>query len=205
MAATQSSETSVEAAPAAASSEIHKGFRVSIGTSNPDFRMDYEMTTDLPGYEKLSDDNVTNVAGTNISIGYQKIAPKAWGYSALVNRTNVSNSGGTIQYVGLEGNATYGITEKAYTTFGLNLGKFSNDNEPESDSENEYIKMEDFNTAVGVQAAIGYQIMKNLSAELKYITKTSTYEDSITTSSYKADRRLEITLSGIELGITGTF
>ena len=169
---------------------IHKGFKVSVAQSNKAFHFTAESKDDDLGTRYYSETESGDTLG--LSLGYQRIKGHGWGFSVLLSGFNsVLDNDVEIRETILEGNATYGITEKLYTYFGGSLSKMTSNSPSANDVLDEY------GVGIGTQVALGYQFVKNFGAEVKYALTTRSYEDD--------DLEASITTSALQLGINGTF
>jgi hypothetical protein len=174
-------------------SAIHDGFRVGLITANKS--MKYEISNSK---DSSSNSKVGSTAGFNI--GYQKIKIKGWSWSSIFSMTSTVREKISYQNTMLEANTTFGLNKNLYTYIGLNLSKYSTDEKTVNDL------MNDLGVGFGLQAAIGYQLLTNLSAELKYQSTihTAKYEATYP-SGQTEDITVDLTSSALYMGLTGTF
>jgi hypothetical protein len=174
-------------------SAIHDGFRIGLITANKS--MKYEISN-----SKDSSANSKEGSTVGFNIGYQRIKIQGWSWSSIVSMTSTDRENIPYQNMMLEANTTYGLNKNLYTYIGLNFSKYSSDEKTVNDL------MEDLGVGFGLQAAIGYQLLKSLSGELKYqsTVHTANYEATYPNGQIE-DITVDFTSSAFYIGVTGTF
>ncbi len=190
-AATQTTATDVKETKAA-DNAIHKGIKASLISGNSDFKI--KVKASYAG-GSISDSTTEKTDSTTIGIAYQALYVQKIGFTAGIAQTNHSANGTTLRNTMLEGNATYGINDNVYVLGGLNASRYYADSTEDNDVTNE------LGTGYGLQAAAGYQITKNISAELKYASTKHSYEET----KEGVDLKLDLDSTSLRLGINATF
>jgi hypothetical protein len=175
------------------STAIHDGLRVGLVTANKSMDLKFSNKTNSITSKEEN-------PATGFSIGYQKILVNSWAWSSIFSMTNTGRKNVSINNTMVEGNGTFGINENLYSYVGLNISKNSTTNKAAQKT------FDDLGNGVGLQAAIGYQVTRNISAELKYQSTLhlAKYEATYTDGS-KDEIDVELKTSALYLGINGTF
>lgn len=168
-----------------AGEDEQSGIRIGllIGQSN----LDVELELNGGSFDfSVSDDVDLEVA--SFYLGYHKVRTKKIGFATAVTISNLSSDGGNIQNIMLEGNATYGISHSSTHLFaGLNASKFGVDGN----------YSDGFDIGYGVQVGAGFQFLKPLSFDMRYLVTRHTFDEN----------NVEATLlsHGFRLGILASF
>lgn len=112
------------------------------------------------------DNSVNESSSTKLqlSVGYEKIRTQVIGYSAFATYQDLSVNKkihtGDLRNMRLSANATYGLTNQAYTYGGLNFGKYYGSDEAEGNIE----------AGIGYQLGLGFKMHKKVNLEVEYLT-----------------------------------
>lgn len=178
-------------------SVIHKGVKVSLDISSTNLTTTSTQKNEY-GVDGEKTSGVIYNANT-LTIGYQNITPSKWGYSALLARTQLKNA--EIDYDFyldmIEGNATYGLSEKWYMAFGGNVSRYTS-NKAELNGQ----LFDKIGAGLGTQFAFGFQPNKYLGLEAKLMLTSHRAEFEYTDG---VSGELQIFSSALRLGVSATF
>jgi hypothetical protein len=167
---------------------VHRGFKAFVSRSN----VKAEITQKSDNTTTRS----TTITGeaTSILAGYQYVKTMAPRFSVLAGRTIISAKGDTVYNDILEGNVTFGLNKRVHFASGLHLAQYNYD-----DTEGDGLF--DGAMGAGLQTSASYQFNKFMSLDLKYMMSSFTKEETFggETTEYN------ITVSGLQLGLSGTF
>lgn len=124
-------------------------------------------------------------------VGYQRISYRKIGFSGGFTFSNFFRDGDTLTNLMLEGNATYGITEKLHGFGGLNASQFTSEN---SDVEGIF---DNLGIGFGAQVGFEYQVFSFMAINLRYLATRHEYEAGV--------GRIKLNTHGARLGIVGLF
>ena len=112
------------------------------------------------------DRSIHETESTNfqVQVGYEDIATKKLGFSTYFTYQDISDVKGVgdenVRNMRISGNATYGLTDQAYTYGGLNYSKYYGSGEIE----------DSLNTGIGYQFGAGIKLHKRIQLEVEYLT-----------------------------------
>ena len=139
--------------------KFNDGFRVGIAQGSLETNVRARQTG---GFDSSANEGARTKF--QIHAGYEKIRTKTFGYSVFgayqdqgINE-NVYDA--DLRNMRIMGNATYGLTNQAYTYGGLNYGKFYGSEEIESNID----------AGIGFQAGIGLKLHKKANLEVEYLS-----------------------------------
>jgi len=141
--------------------KFNDGFRVGIAQGS--------LATNLRARTNGVDESInkTNSSKIQLQAGYEKIMTKKIGYSAFFTYQDIGNgltdfegNKEDIRSMRFSANATYGLTDQAYTYGGLNLNKYYGSEEIEANVER----------GIGYQAGVGFKFHKRANLEIEYLS-----------------------------------
>jgi hypothetical protein len=156
-----------------------KGFRVSI------VKPMLEAKVKASGHGQSASDSGKLDEAIGFAVGYANLPVQALGWTANLTHLDVKNEGSSTTMLRVDGNAAYAFTDLVNVKGGLNLSKFTSSGG------------DDFSPAIGMQASVGFQVTKNFGIDLGY-----------TQMNQKAEQQgfdIDLTVSGLEIGLNGTF
>lgn len=156
-----------------------KGVRLGI------FKPNYTRKTEVVGgnlggrqEESLADDDY------GVTLGYVDYGIRRFGFDILANWAKTFRSSGLIR---LEANGAYSFTQQLYVKAGLNTSADTGSGQTSDPN-------------IGGQLGVGYQMTPRFGATLQYVIMRLSDE-----SVFFDGADLEITYSGLELGVSATF
>jgi hypothetical protein len=138
--------------------KMNDGFRIGMAKGSLD--------TNARARQTGFDNSINKTSSTKIQLtaGWEKIRTEVVGYSAFATYQDLSVNkdlfDGDLRNMRLSANATYGLTNQAYTYGGLNWGKYYGSGQVESNIE----------AGIGYQAGIGFKMHKKVNLEVEYLT-----------------------------------
>ena len=138
--------------------KMNDGFRLGMATGSLD--------TNARARQTGFDNSINKTSSTKIqlTVGWESIRTNVVGYSAFAIYQDLSINKdifeGDLRNMRLSANATYGLTNQAYTYGGLNFGKYYGSGQVESNIE----------AGIGYQAGIGFKMHKKVNLEVEYLT-----------------------------------
>jgi hypothetical protein len=118
-----------------------------------------------------------------LSIGYANLPLKQIGWTANASYIEIFYAGDKLGVLRTDANVAYGFTKNLNIKGGLNLSKFVI---PER-------VRDEYNPSVGFQSSLGLQVTKNVGVDAGYTFMKQT------------NKRQDIELAGLELGVNATF
>lgn len=138
--------------------------------------------------------------GTGLALGYSYLPVQSLGFLGSVNFINYDVEGTDPKATRLEGNAAYSLNEKVYLKGGLNYSDI--------DMGSGDIKI-NMNGSIGYQFGVGARMNKNFTIDLTYgrmvFNGDTTFVGDVNGTEMEIQADLDLVISGIELGLTGTF
>lgn len=125
-------------------------------------------------------------SGVGASLGYAQLPVKKIGYLGLVNfsRIDVDDSANDVNFLRLEANVAYAMNPRVFIKAGANV----------SDIVNREAKVR---PGLGGQLGIGVRTTPTIGFEVNYLSMNQT--------NIAGPREVDLSESGLELGISGTF
>jgi hypothetical protein len=132
--------------------------------------------------------NKESIQSTNgVSVGYANVPVGGFGYIADATLLILEEDNDSVNLLRLSGSAATGLNSVTYLKGGLNISKFTTGESA----------IQKFDPNIGLQVGLGFQASKNLGFEVGYSLMRQ--QDKI------EGVKVDLTESGVELGITGTF
>jgi hypothetical protein len=156
-----------------------KGFRVSI------VKPMLEAELKVSGGGQSASDSAKLDDALGFAVGYANLPVQALGWTANLTHLEIKSDGASATMLRLDGNAAYAFTNFVNVKGGLNLSKFTSN------------ASDELKPAIGLQASVGFQATKNFGIDVGY-----------TQMNQKAESQgvdLNVKVSGIEIGLNGTF
>lgn len=183
---------------------INEGYRLSLKRGTVDAKSRVKTSGTVTGFGKFSqtNKNTSQIDETYfLSAGYQKIKLNKIGYMGEVSMGRYTSEGDTLTETGIEGAATLGLRPDAYAFAGIKISNL----ETNGDSFAREL-VNDFDLGRGYFVGAGYKVNKDISLEAKYfVTNYSGATLDQKDADFNASSDVEIELSALTLGITGTF
>lgn len=175
--------------PARSDAVASKGLRAAVITSALRGTLTIE---DVLGEDvELDADTYDHVIGA--SIGYANIMADQVGYTASVALMNLHMESTDTALLRVDVNIAFGLNETVHLKAGLNGVKVVGGNG---------LFKDDWRPGIGGQAAIGIQFNPRIGLDVGIIAMRNTRD---TTDALGGDTTMEISWTGLELGLTGTF
>lgn len=161
-----------------------EGLRVSFVL--PNLKGHFKVSGTVEGIPVNVSDSQSMSDTKGIAIGYANIPVQQIGYLLQGSLLSIPGDEDTVNVLRLEGNGAMGLSSSVFAKAGLNLAK------PVSDT-GEF----DYTPEIGLQAGLGVQVTPNFGLDFTYT------QMKMTTSKYGLTA--DLTISGLEIGLTGTF
>lgn len=158
--------------------------RVYDPISSEGFRVGLELpmlSADLKSGSSSISQKLDQVLG--VSLGYAKLRIRELGWTTNLSYLDIKNNGASNALVRIDGNLAYAFNRNFNTKAGLNVSNLTKG---------------DANAGVGFQAGLGVQMNKSVGIDLAYTQMNQTGTSSFGNS-------VNLTESGVELGLNGTF
>ncbi|MFT6633189.1 MAG: hypothetical protein ACJAS4_003159 [Bacteriovoracaceae bacterium] len=134
--------------------KMNDGFTVGLAKGSLDFNSRLRQT----GIDESR--NETSSTKIQLTAGWESIRTNVVGYSAFATYQDLSLKNEDLRNMRLSANATWGLTNQAYTYGGLNFGKYYGSGEVEANIE----------SGIGYQAGIGFKMHEKVNLEVEYLT-----------------------------------
>jgi hypothetical protein len=156
-----------------------RGFRVSVVKPV----LEVELKVNAGSGSNSNKENLEDSLG--FALGYASLPVQSLGWTANLAYLSLKAEGSEVPMLRADVNVGYAFTSLVNVKGGLNLSKFTKDD------------YNDFKTAIGLQANVGFQITRNFGLDLGYTQMNQTAEFDAGT--------VDLKLSGFEVGLNGTF
>ncbi len=161
-----------------------KGFRMSL--SKPSLTA--EIKASANGKSASNSQNLSDSLG--LGIGYASLPVQQLGWTSNLSLIEIKEGGTTVQLTRLDGNLAFAFTPVVNVKGGLNLAKMTKGDEDGI-----------LSPAFGLQVGVGFQVNKNFGIDVGYTQMNQKAE--VTSAGQDVD--LNLAISGVEIGINGTF
>ncbi len=164
------------------------GFRISL--TKP--VLDAKVKVKFSGFN--FDDNIKMDSTNGFAIGYANLPIEELGWTTNLGfmETKKETSANIIR---VDGNLAYTFNQYINLKGGLNIAKFTSG-----------AGVKELNEGVGLQTSIGLQMTKNIGVDIGYTQMNMAGKTPVTSNGVEVGKAdYEIKLSGIEIGLNGTF
>lgn len=164
------------------------GFRISLTKPVLDAKVKFK----FQGFN--IDDNIKMDSTNGFAIGYANLPIEELGWTTNLGfmETKKDSSANIIR---VDGNLAYTFSEYINLKGGLNIAKFTSG-----------AGVKELNEGVGLQTSIGLQITKNVGIDIGYTQMNMAGKTPVTSNGVEVGKGdYEIKLSGLEIGLNGTF
>ena len=129
-----------------------------------------------------------------LSFGYVSLPIQSLGWTANTTLLEIKNNEISVQVGRADGNLAYAFNKYINVKGGFNLSQFIKSETAEK-----------YNAGFGFQAGLGFQMTKNVGLDVGFTEIHQSGKISVNNGISSKDYDIDYKLSGLELGLTGTF
>jgi hypothetical protein len=146
-------------------------------------------------FQEFNFDDSTQMDSTNgFAVGYANLPIEELGWTTNLSFMETKNDS-SANIIRADGNLAYTFSQYFNVKGGINIAKFTSG-----------AGVNELNEGVGLQSSIGLQINKNIGIDIGYTQMNMSGKSPVTSNGVEVGKAdIEIKLSGLEIGLNGTF